>query len=175
VSSYRPHMTLSKTGNVIAMVAVVVVIALGIAWMFRYEPIPDLGAGVRVWDRWEHRICAVVRAAERYDFVCSDDESKPQIAAPPVGSVRVTMMRAISFAASFGITALVAVGIASMFRWRSRCEPCRLDAALGSGRDDRARPIAWTLFVTVGLATANRSSATLVSCGRRAPLSFPNR
>lgn len=39
---------------------IVIAIALGAVWLFRYEPLPGNGGGVFVWDRWTHRLCLAI-------------------------------------------------------------------------------------------------------------------
>jgi hypothetical protein len=45
------------------MLLIVVVLAAGAAWMFRYEPMDSHTVGIAlVWDRWTHEACFISKA-----------------------------------------------------------------------------------------------------------------
>jgi len=60
--------------------AIVLVVCLGAAHMYRYAPIggKDSLAAAAVWDRWNHKLC-IGSTSTKKSIVCTYDEFKIQI------------------------------------------------------------------------------------------------
>lgn len=57
-----------------ALILMVIVMAGFAAWVFRYEPMEtQVGGAPLVWDRWDHRICAVWAGGR---FNCFDNQAQ---------------------------------------------------------------------------------------------------
>lgn len=61
-----------------ALLGIILALLLGVgavAWLFRYEPLPQSANGALVWDRWTHRFCVAVPPRGRPVLLCNGAEA----------------------------------------------------------------------------------------------------